>query len=794
MANKKITDVDVVSTVSDADYLFVNQGQSIKQIKKSDIPKPIYNAEEVGALPNTTKIPSKTSDLQNDSGFLTEHQDLSGYALKSEVPKSASDVGADAAGTAESKVSVHNTETDSHNDIRELISGLTQRLNALADSDDTTLDQMSEVVAYIKSNKSLIDAITTSKINVSDIIDDLATNVSNKPLSAAQGVKLKALIDAIATVELDETLTDNTKAAPAGVVGELKEDLTQLDSRLSESKIDKPTTADNNKFPRAKNGNVEWVEQGLPTDAQTETAVQNWLNAHPEATTTVDNRIVKKVHNTVNSMINDYSLKVDEKVQTLGYYAPSDFGGNSYVVSQTPSNELAIQLNNGLYANPVLSNILNVCAYGVKVQLANIADGSYEPCDNALQKIIEYASGYNTNTAIKSLFFPAGFYYFDNPINLEDVTNINIFGDSKASSGTATFVFYNSDGIVLAGTQYVNISNVSIVCKKENSNGIYYKYINDKRCEMNRFENISISASICINMQCGCGYDYFVNVSTTKGTAPYYPQTIDKFVHTEYSGKIVGVNYIYFDRCSCQGITYGFHFEEVEYAYIYHCDIVDVEYGVYCVGKNVIKHVQLESNVFWDNTVCAISAYSEEKVPSYIITKSNLIKMISNHDGIYTKNAKAYDIAGLAGKYISNVELDDIIEVEEDHIEKLFTIDFVYGLVLRTPFPVTTPTALDGVGFCSITNIVKDMTQKNYPAFRVAVPASGNITVQKNFYTWYMPSNFISVPRYGGTSLADFTVAPTVNGNKLSIKFTNKTATEIALVVKPEVSVGNDIY
>ena len=78
-----------------------------------------------------------------------------------------------------------------------LVQGLTARLNTLADSDDTTLDQMSEVVAYIKSNKSLIDAITTSKINVSDIIDNLTTNVSNKPLSASQGVKLKALIDAI---------------------------------------------------------------------------------------------------------------------------------------------------------------------------------------------------------------------------------------------------------------------------------------------------------------------------------------------------------------------------------------------------------------------------------------------------------------------------------------------------------------------------------------------------------------------------------------------------------------------
>ncbi|MDY5612685.1 hypothetical protein [Dysosmobacter sp.] len=91
----------------------------------------------------------------------------------------------------------HNTEADAHNDIRLLIQDLTNRLNALADSDDTTLDQMSELVAYIKSNRDLISAITTSKVSVTDIVDDLVTNVANKPLSAAKGVALKALIDAI---------------------------------------------------------------------------------------------------------------------------------------------------------------------------------------------------------------------------------------------------------------------------------------------------------------------------------------------------------------------------------------------------------------------------------------------------------------------------------------------------------------------------------------------------------------------------------------------------------------------
>lgn len=45
--------------------------------------KPTYTASEVGALPATTTIPSKTSQLANDSGFLTQHQDISGKADKS---------------------------------------------------------------------------------------------------------------------------------------------------------------------------------------------------------------------------------------------------------------------------------------------------------------------------------------------------------------------------------------------------------------------------------------------------------------------------------------------------------------------------------------------------------------------------------------------------------------------------------------------------------------------------------------------------------------------------------------
>lgn len=131
--------------------------------------KPSYTAEEVGALPNTYVPPNQT----------------------------AAQVGADPAGTAAQAIGEHNVQDDAHEDIRALIEGLTTRLNALANSDDTTLDQMAEVVAYIKNNKSLIDAVTTGKVSTSDIVNNLTTNVSTKVLSAAQGVALKALIDAI---------------------------------------------------------------------------------------------------------------------------------------------------------------------------------------------------------------------------------------------------------------------------------------------------------------------------------------------------------------------------------------------------------------------------------------------------------------------------------------------------------------------------------------------------------------------------------------------------------------------
>ena len=102
-----------------------------------------------------------------------------------------------------------NRATSAESTIRDLITGLTTRLNALADSDDTTLDQLSEIVAYIKANRTLIENVTTTKVNVADIVDNLTSTATNKPLSANQGKVLKGLIDTL-TSSLNAHKSDTT--------------------------------------------------------------------------------------------------------------------------------------------------------------------------------------------------------------------------------------------------------------------------------------------------------------------------------------------------------------------------------------------------------------------------------------------------------------------------------------------------------------------------------------------------------------------------------------------------------
>ena len=119
ITTKNITSVDEVQSVDNTDKVFVNDNGSFKQISVSNLmkqapsgvteetdptvsewakqpTKPSYTADEVGALPVDTKIPTKTSDLTNDSGYLTQIPEeyvtetelgQKGYVIEDDIPE-----------------------------------------------------------------------------------------------------------------------------------------------------------------------------------------------------------------------------------------------------------------------------------------------------------------------------------------------------------------------------------------------------------------------------------------------------------------------------------------------------------------------------------------------------------------------------------------------------------------------------------------------------------------------------------------------------------------------------------
>jgi hypothetical protein len=194
--------------------------------------KPTYTPEEVKARPDTW-MPT-ASDVKADPAGTAESKTA---VLRQEVNGKLADY--DKSTAVNKKIGDHNVSTTSHEDLRLELKRLADRLNAALNSTDTSLDDLKEIVAYIKSNKTLIDGITSSKVNVTDIVNNLTTNTANVPLSAAQGVALKLLIDSLEEIVEGKVTAEQVANA---ITAELKDYLTRnelngaINTALAEAK------------------------------------------------------------------------------------------------------------------------------------------------------------------------------------------------------------------------------------------------------------------------------------------------------------------------------------------------------------------------------------------------------------------------------------------------------------------------------------------------------------------------------------------------------------------------------
>lgn len=98
--------------------------------------------------------------------------------------------------------------------------GLIVALQTLLQSDDSTLDELQEIVTYIKGNKALIEAVTDAKISKTDIINNLVTNDATKPISAAVAYALNnGKVDKTRKIAGIDMTSDITAAALKTALG-----------------------------------------------------------------------------------------------------------------------------------------------------------------------------------------------------------------------------------------------------------------------------------------------------------------------------------------------------------------------------------------------------------------------------------------------------------------------------------------------------------------------------------------------------------------------------------------------
>lgn len=139
--------------------------------------------DEVAAVENTIGV---GKDLETTSQNLIDAMNelyRNGHGITEEVAQRI----------AQYEILLHNGANDAHADIRALIKNVSDKLSAFLDVDDDTLNQVSEIIAYVDQHKDILE----SKVNKADIVDNLETATKDAPLSANQGVVLKQQIGGV---------------------------------------------------------------------------------------------------------------------------------------------------------------------------------------------------------------------------------------------------------------------------------------------------------------------------------------------------------------------------------------------------------------------------------------------------------------------------------------------------------------------------------------------------------------------------------------------------------------------
>lgn len=287
--------------------------------------KPDYTADEVGALPADTKIPSKTSDLQNDSGFLTKIPD--NYLSETDKTLSASGKAADAKATGDK--------------IAELSADISNKLNKNQGSEN------SGKIAGINESGDIVPMFPVS-VDYNEETNCLEFG-SDQKMELNKGINL------------DSTLTKTGYAADAGTVGKITDS-------LKEDLFNQALKYTDGKFWQKNESNSVKLETYKPMHGYNAIPVNygDRFYLHTVGVGTApsyiytDNEFNYISDSGIDKVDGIITVPANAKYLCLNYDTSSNYGFNLYKLSQNIDGFSEFLKANSFKSNAIVSGVSNI--------------------------------------------------------------------------------------------------------------------------------------------------------------------------------------------------------------------------------------------------------------------------------------------------------------------------------------------------------------------------------------------------------------------------------------------------